>query len=185
MKILLGVVLATGLGVGASLHAEEHAETRVLADFSLAGGAAGWSVEDDGVMGGRSQGSFVVNEEGHGVFSGEVSLENNGGFSSVQYYFDPIDVSAFSAVFLKIKGDGKRYRFLVETEQNAWHYYEAEFDTSGDWETVEIPFSAFVPVRRGDRLDLPAFPGRTLAQIRLMIANGAAESFQIKVEKRF
>ena len=171
------------IGWWIQLFAEDQEMTRLITDFTVESGPGGWSVEDDRVMGGRSQGSFAVNEEGHGVFSGKVSLENDGGFSSVQYYFDPIDVSDFSMVCMTVKGDGKRYRFLVEAEADAWHYYETEFDTGGEWETVEIPFSEFVPVRRGDRLDIPNFPGKTLAQVRLMIANGTAESFQLEVDK--
>ncbi|MBT8264860.1 MAG: CIA30 family protein, partial [Muriicola sp.] len=29
-----------------------------------------WQVVNDGVMGGRSQGNFTINEEGHGLFQG-------------------------------------------------------------------------------------------------------------------
>lgn len=43
-----------------------------------------WYIVDDVVMGGRSSGTFTLNEDGHGVFAGNVSLENNGGFSSVR-----------------------------------------------------------------------------------------------------
>jgi hypothetical protein len=156
---------------------------KIIHDFTPGDGPGGWAVEDDGVMGGLSKGGFTVSEDGHGVFSGEVSLENNGGFSSVQCFIDPIDVSAYRSAFLRIKGDGKRYRFLVEAEPDAWHYYEAEFPTSGEWETVEIPFDTLVPVRRGDRLDKPNFPGQTLAQIRVMIANGTAESFRLEIDR--
>lgn len=161
----------------------ETAPEKTIHDFTPGAGPGGWAVEDDGVMGGLSKGGFAVSEDGHGVFSGEVSLENDGGFSSVQCYLEPMDVSAYRSAFLRVKGDGKRYRFLVEAEPDAWHYYEAEFATSGKWETVEIPFDALVPVRRGDRLDKPNFPGKTLAQVRLMIANGTAESFRLEIDR--
>jgi hypothetical protein len=36
-------------------------------------------------------------------------------------------------------------------------------------------------MRRGDRLDLPDYPGKTLSQVRFMIANGRAESFQLEI----
>ena len=176
----VGIALCSVITLLAPL---SHAETgeRVLYDFS--DGPGDWSIEDDGVMGGVSRGNVSVNEAGHGVFSGEVSLENNGGFSSVQHYFDPIDVTAYRTVCLRIKGDGKRYRFIVEAEPDARHYYEAEFSTSGEWQTVEIPLGDLVPKWRGDRLELPNFPGQTLAQIRIMIANGTAESFRFEIER--
>ncbi len=157
------------------------AEEMALYDF--ADGAGGWEVEDDVVMGGKSRGQFAVSHDGIGIFSGDVSLENNGGFSSVQYNFDPLDVSARRTFCLRVRGDGRNYRFIIEGEPGARHYYEAEFSTSGDWETVEIPFGSLKPTWRGERLDLPVFPGKTLTQLRFMIANARAESFRMEVER--
>ena len=37
------------------------------------------------------------------------------------------------------------------------------------------------PVRRGDRLDIPDYPAETMSQVRFMIANGRAESFQLEI----
>jgi NADH dehydrogenase [ubiquinone] 1 alpha subcomplex assembly factor 1 len=181
MKTKRDVLTLIGLATLLMTVASARAGELVLYDFAEDKG--GWSVEDDGVMGGLSKGNFEVNEDGHGVFSGDVSLDNDGGFSSVQYYFDPVDVLAYQTVCLRLKGDGKNYRFLVEAEKRARHYYETGFATSGEWETVEIPLADLVPVRRGDRLDLPNFPGETLAQIRLMIANARAESFRLEIER--
>ncbi len=66
-----------------------------------------WIVTDDVVMGGKSSGKFTISKDGHRVFKGEVSLENNGGFSSVRYKFKKIGVLNFTSIILKIKGDGK------------------------------------------------------------------------------
>jgi hypothetical protein len=46
--------------------------------------AAGWRVVDDGVMGGRSKGNLQISDEGVLTFEGTLSLENNGGFSSLR-----------------------------------------------------------------------------------------------------
>ncbi len=155
----------------------------VIFDFPANGAARGWQVEDDVVMGGRSRGAFGVNPRGNGVFSGEVSLENNGGFSSVQYFFGPVDIRGYTTAVIRLKGDGRNYRFLVEATEKAGHYYVHEFQTSGAWQTVEIPLRGMYPERRGDRLDIPDFPAETLAQIRFLIANGKAESFRLEVER--
>jgi NADH dehydrogenase [ubiquinone] 1 alpha subcomplex assembly factor 1 len=37
------------------------------------------------------------------------------------------------------------------------------------------------PVRRGNRLDLPDYPGKIMAQVRFMIANGRAENFRLEI----
>jgi NADH dehydrogenase [ubiquinone] 1 alpha subcomplex assembly factor 1 len=154
---------------------------KVLFDFSEPSAFEGWRVEDDGVMGGVSRGNFTRDTEGHAVFSGNVSMENNGGFSSVQKSFESIDVSAFRKAVIRLRGDGKDYRFIVESENNARHYYVAEFSTDGGWQEVEIPLADLSPARRGDRLNLPNFPGQTMAQVRFMIANGRAEDFRLEI----
>ena len=55
----------------------------ILYDFEAGNKAHGWIIVDDNVMGGRSEGNISVNDKGYGIFEGEVSLENNGGFSSM------------------------------------------------------------------------------------------------------
>ena len=57
-------------------------KAEVIYDFSEKSSLRYWSVVDDGVMGGVSQGSLRINYEVW-VFSGYVSLENYGGFSSI------------------------------------------------------------------------------------------------------
>jgi hypothetical protein len=154
---------------------------KVLFDFAEPAAMRGWQIEDDGVMGGVSKGTFTHAPAGHAVFSGKVSLENNGGFSSVQSYFEPIDVSSYRNAVIRVKGDGKNYRFIVESEKDARHYYVASFETTGEWQEIKIPLRQMYPVRRGDRLGLPDYPGKTMSQVRFMIANGRAESFQLEI----
>jgi len=154
----------------------------VIFPFSGEMPVGGWQVEDDAVMGGVSEGAFRLNEKGHVVFSGTVSLENNGGFSSVQYDFKPIDVSAYGKAVLRIKGDGKQYQFRIESGANDRHAYVYPFETTGKWQTVEIPFNKMYPQWRGNRLDLPNFRGDVVRHVRFLIANGRAESFRLEVE---
>ena len=155
----------------------------MIFDFSTEVDPSGWEVEDDVVMGGRSKGKFFINEAGNGIFSGKVSLENNGGFSSVQYYFKPIDVSLYNSALIRLKGDGKRYQFLVEAGRNARHYYVYGFQTKTGWQTVKIPLEKMYPVYRGERLALPNYTGQTMAQVRFLIANGIPESFFLEIDK--
>lgn len=156
---------------------------RTIYQFSRESGTAGWEIEDDIVMGGRSQGRFSLDEAGNAVFSGNVSLENNGGFSSVQHGFDPIDVSGCRAVCLGLKGDGKRYQLRIEAEKNARHSYAFDFDTSGDWQVVKIPFANMYAIRHGDRLDLPNHPGQTLAHIQILAGDGRPGPFRLEIDR--
>ena len=55
-----------------------------------------WQVVDDGVMGGLSKGNFKSDKKkGNLIFAGNLSLENNGGFSSIRSNPLLIDLSAF------------------------------------------------------------------------------------------
>jgi len=76
---------------------------------------------------------------GHIVFSGNVSLENEGGFASIQNHFAPIDVSSYTHAVIRLKGDGKKFFYILEAEKNARHYYVAEFLTSGEWQEIKFP----------------------------------------------
>ena len=66
-------------------------QSQLIFDFNQTNPVNHWTVVDDVVMGGRSYGRFSIDSEGHGVFSGNVSLENNGGFSSLRYRFEKIN----------------------------------------------------------------------------------------------
>jgi hypothetical protein len=152
-------------------------------DFNKNSNISSWSVVDDVVMGGRSSGNFGLSEEGHGVFSGEVSLENNGGFSSVRYSFNKLKVNTEMKVVLKIKGDGKDYQFRVKHNANDAHSYITTFQTSGDWETIEIPLKDLYPSFRGRTLDMPNFNHNSMEQIAFLIANKKPENFKLLIDK--
>ena len=178
-KITSLLLFCLVVSVPSATRAEE--SPKVLFDFTDASAMRGWQVEDDVVMGGVSRGTLAREAAGHLIFRGEVSLENDGGFSSVQNNFDPINVSDYRHALIRLKGDGKDYRFIVESDPNARHYCVAEFATTGDWQEIKIPLRQMYPMRRGDRLDIPDYPAETMSQVRFMIANGRAESFQLEI----
>jgi len=157
-------------------------QTIQLFDFSLDCDLSNWYSVDDGVMGGRSAGNLVVNKEGHGIFSGEVSLENNGGFSSIRYRSTQQEISNYKLCKIRLRGDGKRYQFRVKTDKYDRHSYIYHFETSGDWETIVIPMSEMYPAFRGRQLNMPNYPVQQLEEISFMIGNKKAESFKIELD---
>jgi hypothetical protein len=64
-----------------------------------------WRVIVDGVMGGLSTGNVAVLENSM-VFTGSISLENNGGFSSLRAPFGKYDLSDYSAVEIRYHTHG-------------------------------------------------------------------------------
>ena len=155
----------------------------VIFDFDKKSDLTNWRVVDDGVMGGLSQGNFKTNEKGNAIFYGDVSLENNGGFSSVRHRFQEKTVNEYSKFVIRLKGDGKRYQFRVKTDSYDRHSYISYFETNGDWQTIEIPLDEMYPSFRGRKLSIPNFPGETMEEIAFLIANYKAESFKLEIDK--
>ena len=134
-------------------------------------------------MGGRSKGKLYLNSEGHGVFEGSVSLENNGGFSSVRYRFKSGQLTGYSKAIIQLKGDGKEYQFRVKSNQDDYYSYITYFTTTGDWQTIEIPLFEMYPSFRGRKLDLPNYSGESLGEIAFLIGNKKPEYFKLKIDK--
>jgi len=157
--------------------------TKTIYDFKKDSSLKDWEVEDDVVMGGRSSGEFSINTDGHAVFEGYVSLENNGGFSSVQYKFPKLDVSDFSKIVIKLKGDGKDYQFRVRSDLQDYYSYITNFSTSNEWQEIEIDLNDMYPSFRGRKLDLPNYKGIDLQEVRFLIGNKRNEKFKLLIDK--
>jgi len=155
----------------------------ILFNFSAESKINQWNIVDDVVMGGRSQGRFMLSKEGHGVFYGDVSLENNGGFSSVRHDFQVMDPSGFTKFVLKVKGDGKAYQFRAKARSNDYYSYIGEFTTSGEWQEIEIPFNTMYPAFRGRTLNQSNFSGNRLDEIAFLIGNKRNESFRLEIDQ--
>ena len=170
-------VIATILFISMQMGAQE------IYDFSSQSQPGDWYVVDDGVMGGRSQGNVGLSEEGHGVFQGTVSLENNGGFSSIRARMDELETKDYAAFKIRLKGDGKNYQFRVRSRLNERHSYQYEFPTTGAWQEVTVPFDEMIPTFRGMRLNLPNYPGEFLRECSFLISNKKNESFRLEIDR--
>jgi NADH dehydrogenase [ubiquinone] 1 alpha subcomplex assembly factor 1 len=100
------------------------AAEKTFFDFQAAMPPPAWKIVNDDVMGGVSKSRFQVLKAGGAVFSGVVSLENNGGFASVRSSPVQGNLSGTDAFLVRVRGDGRRYKFSVRTESNfnAPHY---------------------------------------------------------------
>ncbi|MCA0153392.1 CIA30 family protein [Winogradskyella vincentii] len=157
-------------------------QNMTIFDFNENSSLTNWNIVDDVVMGGRSDGKFRINNGGHGEFFGKVSLENNGGFSSVRYNFKKIDSHNYSKFVLRIKGDGKNYQFRVKDNTYNRYSYISEFKTNGEWQTVEIPYNKMYASFRGYRLDIPNFKGDQIQEIAFLISNKKQEEFRLLID---
>ena len=122
-----------------------------LFEFSSPDSATGWNVVNDTVMGGVSSGRLVV-DDGILVFSGELSLDNNGGFASVRSpVIEPSAAAAWSEKSgprIVVEGDGRTWTVEVRTDDVTGGWI-ASLPTSPDSVTDAIvPWSSFEPVTR-------------------------------------
>jgi len=157
--------------------------TPLIFDFEKNSNLSNWNVVNDGVMGGLSRGKIEINKDGNALFSGTISLENNGGFSSVRYRFNTKEVKRYTKVLIRLKGDGKKYQFRIKTNTYDRYSYISHFETTGDWQTVEISLSDMYPAFRGRELDLPNYPIEIMEEIAFLIGNKKAESFNLEIDK--
>jgi hypothetical protein len=138
----------------------------VIDDRSQAGlrAATGtdWRVMTDTVMGGVSSGSLIATEVAGRPclrLTGEVSLENNGGFVQASLDLRPpgtLDARDYRGIELEIYGNGERYNLHLRTADTriVWQSYRASFMAESRWLAVRLPFSEFRPYRIDPPLDL-------------------------------
>ena len=152
-------------------------------DFSKNSKVSDWIIVDDVVMGGRSNGRFSLDEDGNGVFSGTVSTENYGGFSSVRYQFDKINTVSDSKISIRMKGDGKEYQIRIKDKISKYYSYITTFKTSGNWQEISINMKDLYPSFRGQNLDLPNYNSNSFEELVFLIGNKKNESFQLVIDK--
>lgn len=171
MKYLLGIIiLITAMN------------KQTIFDFKKDSNIQDWRIVDDIVMGGKSLSNFKLSPDNFGLFEGQISLENNGGFSSVSYRFKKLKVNKDSNISIKLKGDGKNYQLRIKDNSNISYSYILPFATSGEWEEIKIPLKDMYPSFRGRKLDLPNFSQDYIEEIVFLIGNKKPEKFKLLID---
>jgi NADH dehydrogenase [ubiquinone] 1 alpha subcomplex assembly factor 1 len=155
----------------------------LIIDFSEKIDIENWIIVDDVVMGGKSSGSFKLSNDGHGLFEGSISLENNGGFSSVRYRFERKLIKESTKIILKLRGDGKQYQFRIKSNAGDYYSYISPFSTTGEWQEIEILLKDMYPSFRGRRLDQPNFSSEYIEEITFLIGNKSQEQFKLLIDQ--
>ena len=167
MKAVQSIRVLMWVAIGCACCASTaHAGPPVVGEFALVQFAAdaglhGWKVLDGGAGCG-----FTVNEAGNAVFSGRA------GDAAIQCDFEPVDAAPFLSIVLGLKGDGRSYQLSLQTARDVPQVYTAQFQTSGEWETIEIPFADMVP----------AFPSQALVWLQIRADDGPG-SFRLEIDR--
>ena len=183
-------LIFTSLFVGSANAAhtaiEPPARTAVtLFEFSGTPDEPTWNAVNDGVMGGVSRGGAKL-IDGSLHFRGVLSLENNGGFSSIRSGGPTRDLSAAEAIMLRVKGDGRTYRLQLASNaefRRSRISYQAEFPTKrGEWTEVTVPLATLVPQFRGQKLSGPTLNRTRIEEIGLSLSDGNPGAFALEVD---
>jgi NADH dehydrogenase [ubiquinone] 1 alpha subcomplex assembly factor 1 len=151
--------------------------------FDAPESVSGWRAIDDAVMGGISSSAISYIPGDGAVFSGFVSLANNGGFASVRS-------PSFAALggggvfLLTVRGDGKRYKFSVRTDAafDGVSFQVAFQPPPGEWVVVRLAATDFLPKWRGRIVDnAPRLDPARTQQLGLLIADRQAGVFRLEV----
>lgn len=157
----------------------------LLFDFNTERDAQEWVSVNDGVMGGRSEGAFRVLEEGILQFSGNLSLENRGGFASIRSRKAKLELSDTDALVIRVRGDGRTYYLSLYVPTNRMAYsYRAKFDTeAGRWQEIRLPLKAFQATWFG-RLqpNAPEIEGAGIRSLGFTLADKKAGPFKLDVD---
>ena len=163
------VILLALLFAPLSASETDKLDTLSLTSFNADSPDFGWYVQNDNVMGGRSEGGFDISL-GVLIFSGNTNT-NGGGFSSIRTQPLKLDLSAYTGIRVKVKADGRRYTWGIQTDAR-WRgrriNYWADFDTMADeTNVIDIPFMNFSPQFRGLKLDGPELDTSQIAEFAL------------------
>lgn len=156
------------------------AQPKRLTNFDANEKDVRWMVVNDTVMGGRSDSRIEITG-GLLEFSGNLNTKG-GGFVSLRSDRQNWLLPEFSLVRLRIRGDGREYRFRLYAEGDR-AAYQREFATvAGEWQEVVLPIDEFYASWRGRRLNRPPLSPSKIVGMGLILADGVDGSFRITLD---
>jgi len=159
-------------------------DSTVLFDFSSQESTSDWFNQNDTVMGGVSD-SATTWVDGQLVFSGNLSLDNNGGFTST---FGPVNdqlptlMSGADAIIVTARGDGQTYLMQIRSSDNT--RYIQRFTTVADVEQdYVLPLANFESVdwRLSVIPDAAPIDTTTIAQIGFYLLDKQVGPFELAI----
>lgn len=165
-------------------------DIRMVATFPDPASVRAWRPIDDRVMGGQSRSSATwSSSEAALVFSGQLSLDQGGGFASLRADIDSLDLSGTRGLRLLVRGDGRDYRinlrdrWLAQVADDGTQF-RATFRADSHWETRLLPWTEFVATRRGRTLPEARSPRiDALVSIGWMTAFREPGPFRLEVRR--
>ncbi|MFT5851589.1 MAG: hypothetical protein ACI87J_001562 [Colwellia sp.] len=157
-------------------------EPSIMINFTEQKNADNWRITNDSVMGGKSEGRFLF-EQDSGIFTGYISLENNGGFSSVFRMIEPLPKN-LETVSIDVEGDGITYQLRMIVSLDGYRLaYKHNFETvAGQRETLTFTLADFQASFRGRIMtNAPVLKSEDIRQVGFLITKKVAGKFSLSV----
>lgn len=141
-----------------------------------------WRITNDSVMGGEST-SQIVHQQNYGLFKGTISLENNGGFSSVFRAVEQL-TKVINVVMIDIEGDGHTYQLRMVVNIEGYRLnYKCDFKTvAGTRKRLKFNLADFQAIFRGRAIiNVPKLASEAICEIGFLINPKIAENFALKI----
>ncbi len=157
-----------------------------LCDFSSAEALDNWNIVNDSVMGGLSESALVSDSDGGVLFSGSVSLENNGGFASMRYADKLKGLVGYSGFRINVQGDGKTYQLRAheESAERGKAFKHNFVTTAGEWLEIDLPFADFILSAHGRPMpEAGKIDSEQIHQISFLIAGCQPGDFALRIRR--
>lgn len=124
-----------------------------------------WEYVADAVMGGKSDGHMSHHQiKGRlaAHLTGEVSLENNGGFIQMAFDFQrdgtAFDASRWTGLEMALAGNAEQYELRLRTSDldRPWQSFRCMFEPQPDWTVHRFAFADLEPYRTDMPFDASA-----------------------------
>lgn len=118
-----------------------------------------WQTADDRVMGGVSVAHIAPRQvlgQNCRCLTGDVSLENRGGFVQMKWEMDKsYDATAFTGIYVDVWGNNEDYNVHVRTGQLwlPWQSFRHPLHAKSAWQRVFLTFAAFENYKTWSKLD--------------------------------
>jgi monofunctional biosynthetic peptidoglycan transglycosylase len=155
-------------------------------DFGAGKNFGKWTIVNDGVMGGLSQSKASLDADTL-LFTGDVSLQNNGGFVSLRSPLGNYDLSSYTYCEIRFKSDTSR-KFEVLIEKDTPFYlpkFRMKFSgASNEWQTLTIPLRDFEISRMGSSIQQGIEPKnlQDIQRIGFILADKQEGSFRLWID---
>jgi uncharacterized surface protein with fasciclin (FAS1) repeats len=158
--------------------------SKPLIDFQNPLVAKQWISVNDNVMGGISEGGFRISEDNTLVFSGNLSLENRGGFASIRTRPADLELDGYDTIVLRVKGDGRTYYVnLRDSSGRGAGSYRAPLKTQKNtWQEARIPIKEFEYTAFGRRVQgVGTLRANEVQSVGFTLADEKAGPFRLEI----